>query len=381
MIDNLTRRVVRTLFVLCLASSAAAKSYPPNIVNSQVITLDVAAIERSAQNGIPFELAFGDTRLNVVLRPAPVFPEKGVTVVETLKDGSTKETVVHGNFTYAGEIVGANQGETEARFTIADGTLEGYVSSKEWWFFEPLVRFDPKAASNQYLVYASHETSFSVEHAKVDAPKLAEVFDYPIFYDGKIPMCMVADLQFLAKSNGSFQKVMQRQATIINGVNGIYKRQFGRVFRVPVVFLDTAGRLTSTVPATLVAQLATITPLERLAKYGCSMAHLTTGKEIDGDVVGRAEPGGIRSFSQPSPTLDLQNALVTAHEIAHNFNSTHADAVQRCVQAGNTCLVYYQTLCAESINQTTVDHFSGVNAQKMCLELDHRGFVCQANAP
>lgn len=381
MIDQLIRRVVWTLLIVCLASSAAAKSYHPNIVTSQVITLDVAAIERSAQNGMPFELAFGDTRLNIVLTPAPIAPEEGLTIVEILKDGSTKETVVQGNFTYAGEVLDAKPGETEARFTIADGVLEGYVSSKDWWFFEPLVRYDPKAASNQYLVYASHDTAFAVEHAEVETPGADEVLDPTFFNDGRIPMCMVADLQFLAQSGGSFQKVMERQMTVINGVNGIYKRQFGRVFRVPVVFLDTAGTLTSTDPATLVEQLKLITGLKRLRKYGCTMAHLTTGKEIDGDVVGRAEPGGIRSFSQPSPTLDLQNTLVTAHEIAHNFNSTHADAIQRCIQVGNTCLVFFQTLCAPSINQTTVDHFSGVNVQKMCLEMDHRGFVCQANAP
>jgi hypothetical protein len=381
MIDKLTRRVVWTLLVICLASSAAATSYHPNIVTSQVVTLDVAAIERSAQNGTPFELVFGDTRLTVVLTPAPVFPEEGLTIVEILKDGSTKETVVHGDFTYAGEVLGGDPGQTEARFTIADGVLEGYVSSKDWWFFEPLTRFDPKAASNQYLVYASHDTAFAVEHAGGDTANPDEVFDFPIQYDGRIPICMVADLQFLSQSNNSFQKVMQRQMTVINGVNGIYKRQFGRVFRVPVVLLDTGGRLTSTDPETLLNQLKLITGGKRLSKYGCAMAHLTTGKEINGAVMGRAELPGYRSFSQQSTTLALQNTLVAAHEIAHNFNSTHGDAVQRCIPVPPTCLVYYQTLCAESINQTTVDHFSGANAQKMCLEMGQRGFVCQANAP
>jgi hypothetical protein len=381
MIDQLIRRVVWTLLVICLASSAAANSYPPNIVASQVVTLDVAAIERSAQSGTPFELVFGDTRLNVVLTPAPVFPEEGLTIVEILKDGSTRETVVHGNFTYAGEVLGGDPAETEVRFTIADGVLEGYVSGKDWWFFEPLSRFDPKAGSNQYLVYTPHDTAFAVDHADGDTSSSGEVVDSPFINDGKIPMCMVADLQFLSQSNGSFQRVMQRQATVINGVNGIYKRQFGRVFRVPLVLLDTGGTLTSTDPAMLLTQLNAFAGRKRLAKYGCGMAHLTTGKNINGDVMGRAELPGYRSFSQQSTTLDLQNTLVAAHEIAHNFNSTHSDAVQLCIPVPPTCLVYYQTLCAATIDRTTVDHFSAANAEKMCLEMGQRGFVCQANAP
>ena len=381
MIDKLIRRVVWTLLVICLASSAAADSHHPNIETSRVVTLDVAAIERHAQSGTPFELAFGETRLNVVLTPAPVFPEEGLTIVEILEDDSTKETVVHGNFTYAGEVLGEDPAETEVRFTIADGVLEGYVSGKEWWFFEPLARFDPKAASDQYLVYAPSETAFAVDHAEGDTSHPDEVFDHPFINDGKIPMCLVADQQYLSQSDGSFQKVMQRQATVINGVNGIYKRQFGRVFRVPVVFLDTTGRLKSTDPATLLEQLKLIAGLKRLRKYGCGMAHLTTGKNINGEVMGRAELPGFRSFSQQSTTLHLQNTLVAAHEIAHNFNSTHGDAVQRCIPVPPTCLVYFQTLCAESVNQTTVDRFSGRNVEKMCLEMGQRGFVCQANAP
>jgi len=149
MIDIIpVRRFLWSLFVLCLAWQGTADSYHPNIVKSQVVSLDVAAIERSAQSGAPISLALGEAQFSVVLTPAPVFPAEGVTVVEVFKDDSTKETVYHGNFTYAGEILGDDPKTTEVRLTIAGGVLEGYVlSSKDWWFVEPLTRFDPKAAS------------------------------------------------------------------------------------------------------------------------------------------------------------------------------------------------------------------------------------------
>ena len=43
-------------------------------------------------------------------------------------------------------VVGEDAEESEVRFTISDGVLDGYVLSKTgWWFVEPLRRFDPKA--------------------------------------------------------------------------------------------------------------------------------------------------------------------------------------------------------------------------------------------
>jgi hypothetical protein len=122
---SLSRRVVWTLFAIVLASSAAADSYHPHIVKSQVVSLDVAAIERYAQSGTPFELNLGETSLKIALSPEPVWPKEGLTVIEVAEDGAVKQRVVNGNITYAGAVVGEDPEVSEARFGIAHGVWTG----------------------------------------------------------------------------------------------------------------------------------------------------------------------------------------------------------------------------------------------------------------
>ncbi|HEX7829488.1 MAG TPA: hypothetical protein VF787_07515, partial [Thermoanaerobaculia bacterium] len=120
---SLIRRAALTALLLCLAASVAADSYHPNILKSKVVTLDAQAIERWANSGMAFPLTLGDTTLSVVVAPAPVFPAEGVTIVVVGKGGKESESVVAGNFTYAGEILGDDPATTEVRLTIAGGIV------------------------------------------------------------------------------------------------------------------------------------------------------------------------------------------------------------------------------------------------------------------
>lgn len=102
----LIRCAAWAVLAVCMAASAAADSYHPDIVKSQVVSFDARAIESSANNGKPFDLDLGGTKLTVVLRPAPVWPAEGATLIEVGKDGSLKTSVIKGNITWAGDVVG-----------------------------------------------------------------------------------------------------------------------------------------------------------------------------------------------------------------------------------------------------------------------------------
>jgi hypothetical protein len=372
------RRVALVLLSLCLASSVAANTYP-GIEKSQVVKLDVRTIEKNANSGAPFELTLGGAKLTVAVNPAPVFPKEGVTFVEFAKDGSAKETVIQGNYTYAGEIAGEDPATTEVRLTIADGVLEGYVlTSSDWWFIEPLVRFDPKAGSDQYLVYATRDTNIAAVLPEDNVND--EVFDFPL-KDDKIPLAMVADLEYFNQSDHSFQRVMQRHATLVNSVNGIYLMQLGREFRVPRIALDRGVDLVGTHVLDLMYQFKLYMTPQRFVQLRSLIAHLTTGKDLDFDTLGLGVRRGFRSLSMQSTTLNCRNTILAARFIGSNFEAVPEEAEEWLV-AG---LIVLRTLEHRNYDaRTTIPRFSDGrmgpdhnNVGRMCIILAERGFPCR----
>lgn len=57
---EITRRLAVAVVVLTLATPLSAQSIHPDLKGSQIVSLDVASIERNAQNGTPFELPVGE---------------------------------------------------------------------------------------------------------------------------------------------------------------------------------------------------------------------------------------------------------------------------------------------------------------------------------
>jgi hypothetical protein len=252
--------------------------------------------------------------------------------------------------------VGEDPDESEARFTIAGGVLDGYVmSSTGWWFIEPLVRFDPKAGPDQYLVYATRDLDFAIDYGD-DGVKTDEVTGWappPGTHNLEIPVVMVADREYVFNNPGP---VPDRQAALINRVNGIYGHQTGRTFKIVAVVLDLYNStLKSTNAYTLYTQLkclikgqpAPCTPgfeVGGLDSLNAWFAHLTTGKVLSNgtDRYGLAEENGRFGLSQQSGSVSLsaQNTMIATHVIGHNFGGRYyaADYICRNGVCGHTIM-------------------------------------------
>jgi hypothetical protein len=394
MID-ITRRLAVAVVVLTLAAPLLADSIHPDLKRSKVVSLDVASIERNAQDGTPFELPVGEKGVKVALVPDPIWPEEGLTILEVQRDGSTKKSVVKGDITYSGEVAGEESEEAAARFTIVDGVLVGSVrTSAGAWFLEPLARFNPKADKSQYVVYEAHDTAIHIDFGG-DAVRSDTVYDpHPPIKcptrDGRIRVSMASDREYIAIPH--VLNFWQRQTALLHEINWIYQHQFRKQFRLGLAISDSNNLFLRSTDAEallvdlddLVAPWLNLNPAQEL----CSdLVHLTTGKDLDRNVLGTGNQPGATSLTQQTAGnnefLYLQNYIVMAHEIGHNFDAIHAEAVQWCepIPEDPFHCRWKQTLDWEAFDAVrNVPHFSDGtfgeckdNEQRMKANMGERG--------
>lgn len=148
----------------------------------------------------------------------------------------------------------------------------------------------------------------------------------------ELPIAIVADTQFV-QSNA-----LDPEAAVVarmNVVDGIYTAQVGVHLRIAQIrSLQSNGTLTATNSGNLLDQFGTFTTTPGFINPG--LAHLFTGRDLDGSVIGIAYLDSLCSarfgigLSQTTGT-GTAGALIVAHEIGHNFGAPHDN------QAGSAC--------------------------------------------
>jgi hypothetical protein len=167
--------------------------------------------------------------------------------------------------------------------------------------------------------------------------------------------------------------------TRINIVDGIFSDQVGVILAAPVLrFFPSAGPdpFLSTAPVTMLQELGQYrTQTQDVRDRG--LAHLLTGKDVAGNVIGAAFLGALCEVEAgvgfaESWHPDLMSALITAHELGHNFNAPHDG------EAGPCASVQTATLMSPALNFQR--HFSQCGLHQMYAEMETASCIVAGNA-
>jgi hypothetical protein len=245
--------------------------------------------------------------------------------------------------TYRGEVVGERGGRAAA--SIMGGSLVAMIRADDGtvWGVQPMHVVDADAPPTAHLVYRTDDV--------VPAGGTCGVADLP--HDAAPPAAVPvagaslrvaeiafdADYAFFAANDSDVAAVATDIEAILNSVEAIYEGDVGITYSLTAILVRTnplADPYTATAPDALLSQFR-IEWISNQAAIVRDTAHLMTGKEIDGSVIGIAFGigaicnAGSYALSQSHWTnFYPERVAVTAHELGHLWGAHHCDAVSDC---------------------------------------------------
>lgn len=291
--------------------------------------------------------------------------------------------------TFKGEVRGLPQ--AQVRLTIEQDSIEGSIITKsERYFIQPARALSRASRSDEFVFYRGSDVikdagecgvtladevaaeeerqrSTAGSGSKMSASSLTtsdEASEITPLSPLKIVRLVTdADAEYVA-ALGSVAQANNQIQSIMNQVIGTYEVEIGVTFQIvgQNAWSDAAtDPYASTVAGTLLNEFRDRWNSNPPITTARNLAHLWTGKNLDGSTIGVAFVGvvcvsssGSYGLSQIFPINDVANPItastvvLTAHEIGHNFSARHTNQVTSEMPAD------IETSCDNTIMEASV---------------------------
>ena len=222
--------------------------------------------------------------------------------------------------------------------SLLDGGLQAaiHVDGAMRWVIQPLTELDPSADPSLHIVFDAHDMLGGDWSCGVSTPHVQPTTGGGAFFGTGLALAEIAfdsDVEFFQLNGSSVNNTVNDIELIMNNMAAIYESdvQITYWMTAAVVRIAEPDPYSSTDSSVLLNNLGSqmTGPLSFLKR---DMAHLMTGKNVDGSIIGLASVGAVCNaasgfgMSQSRFTNNLVNrTALTAHECGHNWGSQHCD--------------------------------------------------------
>ena len=307
-----------------LPRAQAQEALDEQLSDWQAFDLELSAIERQVRTRGQLTLQLGGQTFHLELAPvdllAPDFRAVRVTA-----DGREIEDVKPTG-TYRGSLT--DHSGSEVRLVVLPNFLRGYIRTEdEWFFLDPMIKFDRGVPTNQIVMYRDSDVrpgghSLCGSSALQNSYERFDITEDEIFGHETANLVTTAFQADLAtEADFEFQQIFGsltnfQIAGIINDVSGIMKPELGVALQIRFMrtWNTSSDPYTSSDPLTLLNEFRNEWN-SNPPTSSHDLAHLFTGRNLNGSVIGIAFVGvlsmnsaacaislALRIFSIPTPS-------------------------------------------------------------------------------
>ncbi|HVN82577.1 MAG TPA: M12 family metallo-peptidase [Terriglobia bacterium] len=333
------------LVILFLGTRVLGASNPPTypnpierfVSNYEVRSLEIQRILQQVKSHQEISLAVGGRELRLALEPRDLRSPR-YRAEALMSNGKSRRVASLGVQSYLGEVKDI-QG-AQARFTLREDSLDGVILTPEdWYFVEPLSRYSAAALPSEFVVYRRSDLkpeAFGscgvnmIEKISQGLEVLAPIVHEHDLNGLVAQIATEADWEYVTGLGGSAES-NNEILNILNQVEGVYQTELS--ISLQVVFQHTwetsSEPYSSTAPSTLLQEFTDYWN-SKFSDTDYDLAHLWTGKDMDGSTVGIAWRAAVctKEYSygiSQKMTGNPAKFILTAHEMGHNFGASHPD--------------------------------------------------------